>query len=328
MKGAYRISVSTKRIKYDFTINRNITIIQGDSGTGKTTLVGLIRRFYEQGSKSGVKLECDRVCMPLGGRDWYKLLDGVHDTIVFIDEGNAFVKSNDFARAAKASDNYYVIVTREALGSLPISVNEIYGIRSNGKMAENVPVYNSMYRLYGEFAHSTEINPTLVITEDSNAGHDFFSEDCAPLGIACISAHGRDKITDYIYSRPGDAVLIIADGAAYGSKMRETCEYLKEFSNYVLYLPESFEWLLLASGILKERGLKDILKSPCKYIESSEFFSWERFFTHLLEKLTEENPVTTRYNKQGRLPPFFRRRGNIDKVLGQIPSIKFKDNSV
>ena len=104
--------------------------------------------------------------------------------------------------------------------------------------------------------------------------------------------------------------------------------YQEYFAADCMYQVKPYDGIPELLTALKERGLKDILKSPCKYIESSEFFSWERFFTHLLEKLTEETPVTTRYNKQGRLPPFFRRRGNIDKVLGQIPSIKFKDNSV
>lgn len=34
MKGKYRIIVENKKIKYDFEIRRNITIIKGDSATG------------------------------------------------------------------------------------------------------------------------------------------------------------------------------------------------------------------------------------------------------------------------------------------------------
>ncbi|CDC08984.1 putative uncharacterized protein [Lachnospiraceae bacterium CAG:364] len=42
MRGKHRVIVSTKRLKYDFEIRRNLTIIRGDSATGKTTLVGLV----------------------------------------------------------------------------------------------------------------------------------------------------------------------------------------------------------------------------------------------------------------------------------------------
>ena len=39
MKGKYSILVQNNRLRYEFTIYRNITIIRGDSATGKTTLL-------------------------------------------------------------------------------------------------------------------------------------------------------------------------------------------------------------------------------------------------------------------------------------------------
>ena len=45
MKGKHRVIVSTKRLKYEFELRRNLTIIQGNSATGKTTLVNMIRDF-------------------------------------------------------------------------------------------------------------------------------------------------------------------------------------------------------------------------------------------------------------------------------------------
>lgn len=45
-----------------------------------------------------------------------------------------FIKSDDFAAAIRQTDNYYVIVTREGIPSLPYSVDEIYGIRHTGRM--------------------------------------------------------------------------------------------------------------------------------------------------------------------------------------------------
>ena len=43
MKGKHRVVVSTKRLKYDFELRRNLTIIRGDSATGKTTLIDMIQ---------------------------------------------------------------------------------------------------------------------------------------------------------------------------------------------------------------------------------------------------------------------------------------------
>ena len=39
MKGKYEIVVKNNRLHYEFEIKRNITILRGDSATGKTTLI-------------------------------------------------------------------------------------------------------------------------------------------------------------------------------------------------------------------------------------------------------------------------------------------------
>lgn len=55
-----------------------------------------------------------------------------------------------------------------------------------------------------------------------------------------------------------------------------------------LYLPESFEWLILKSGFLDSKELRDLLEHPADHIESRSFFSWERFFTAKLFGMTKE----------------------------------------
>ena len=135
MTGSYQITVSNETVKYEFVIRRNITIIRGDSASGKTTLVEMIREYYESGENSGIQLNCQRPCRTLSGRDWKILLEATKESIVFIDEDNDFILTDEFAAAARDSDTYYVIVTREGLPNLPYSVDEIYGIRSSGRYA-------------------------------------------------------------------------------------------------------------------------------------------------------------------------------------------------
>lgn len=62
MKGTYRVTIQNKKIKYDFEIRRNITVIRGDSATGKTTLVDMVREYYENGAASGVVQHCEKTC--------------------------------------------------------------------------------------------------------------------------------------------------------------------------------------------------------------------------------------------------------------------------
>ena len=149
MKGKHLVTIKNNVLRYQFEIRRNITIIKGDSATGKTTLIDMVREYFENGEQSGVSLQCDKTCIVLEGRQWKVLLENIHDSIVFIDEGNLFITTDEFSSAVKKSDNYYVIVTREGLPNLPYSVDEIYGIKSSGKYGTLQQTYQEFYRIYG-----------------------------------------------------------------------------------------------------------------------------------------------------------------------------------
>ena len=142
MKGKHRIIVSTKRLKYDFELRRNLTIIRGDSATGKTTLVDMIREYVNNPSGTPVELVCDKKCYVLEGSLWKGQLGEISDSIVFIDEGNEFIRTEEFAGTIQKTDNYYVIVSRESLPTLPYSVEEIYGIRTSGKYGTLKQIYH------------------------------------------------------------------------------------------------------------------------------------------------------------------------------------------
>lgn len=173
MKGKHRIVVSTKRQKYEFELRRNLTILRGDSATGKTTLIEMIQDHENDPLGSPVELISDKKCYVLEGALWKEQLAGITDSIVFIDEGNTFVKAEEFAGVIQNTDNYYVMRLMESR------------------------------------------------------------------------------------------------------------------KNIVLYLPESFEWLILSAGVLKNAAMEKILKNPSEYVESRNYFSWERFFTALLIEETK-----------------------------------------
>ena len=88
-----------------------------------------------------------------------------------------------------------------------------------------------------------------------------------------------------------------------------------------LYLPESFEWLLLKSGILKKGEIARILAEPSDYIESREYFSWERFFTALLVEKSQDTYL--KYSK-GELNPAYLRETVKSQILSQMDRIIFE----
>ena len=64
-----------------------------------------------------------------------------------------------------------------------------------------------------------------------------------------------------------------------------------------LFLPESFEWLILNSGVINSKNVRNILDKPEEYIDSREYFSWEQFFTKLLMAETRDTFLQYHKNK-------------------------------
>lgn len=80
MVGKYRVVVENKRIKYILDIKRNITVIKGNSATGKTTLIDMIRDNREGGY---TQVRCEVHCEVLEGRNWKYTLQCASKTIFY-----------------------------------------------------------------------------------------------------------------------------------------------------------------------------------------------------------------------------------------------------
>ena len=324
MKGIHKVVVGTKYLKYEFELRRNLTIIRGDSATGKTTLVDMIRTHMNDGESGPVTLNCDKGCYVVEGNLWKGQLDNIQDSIVFIDEGNEFVKTKDFARAIQQTDNYYVIVTREGLPALPYSVEEVYGIRTSGKYGSLKQSYHSFYRIYPD-STTENIKLEKILTEDSNSGYQFFDAVCAEHQMQCDTANGKSNVFSYLKAHRDEKILVIADGAAFGPEMDRVLQLVQTRKNLALYLPESFEWLILNSDLLQDKEVRKILENPEDYIDSTEFFSWEQYFTKLLIQKTEG---TYLQYKKAKLNPSYLQDKNKNKILESIQGIQWKIKSL
>lgn len=321
MKGMHHIVIQNKRIRFAFSIKRNITIIRGDSATGKTTLFSMIEEYGNLGKDSGVQIQCDKACVALSGKYWQETLENIHDSIVFVDEDSRFLKTKDFAKRIRNSNNYYVLITRENLPALPYSVEEIYGIHCSGRYMDTRQVYNLFYKIYSETNPGKLLVKSLV-TEDSQAGFTFFSQVAMTRGICCESAGGKSNILGILQKRLLDKqqkeTLVIADGAAFGPEMAHISQLLRRNVNIKLYLPESFEWLLLYADILNKPSIRKKLEEAENYIESEKYFSWERYFTDLLMEETKDSPYP--YDKSN-LKDFYLQDKIVQKVLEAMAPI-------
>lgn len=322
MKGSVTVIVRNAKTKYEFTIKRNITVIKGNSATGKTTLIDMIREHNLNGEDSGIELYCSQKCVVIEGNTWKEQLALQQQSIVFIDEGNRFTASKEFAAEIRGTDNYYVLATRENLVSLPYSVEEIYGIRSIGKYSGLNQIYHEFYHIYTKDNVNEQIKPEIIVTEDSNAGYQFFESICGTGGIACINAAGKSNIIQKVKEFRHEKLLVIADGAAFGPEMEAVMKLVEQFPNIAVYLPESFEWIILMSGCLNDKVILNMSNDWGKYIESKQYFSWEQFFTDLL--ITRTHGTYLQYSKKNINHAFL--KGLLrEKILNQMEKIDFSN---
>lgn len=317
MKGTYDFEIRSKRLLFKFQIKRNITILKGDSGVGKTTLLEMLNSYLLDGRDSGFTVSTNAnyavYLRDFGNIDWLYILQRYTNNIIFIEENNNFIFTHEFAEFVKNSGNYFVIVNRKPIKTLPYSYTEIYTITENkyNKTFQRVFEFKNIYSLYDSL-NKHYIND--IVTEDSNSGFTFFKHLFYNKQI--LKSEGNAKIIKIIKESITNK-LIIADGAAFGAYIEECIYYINQLLNIslILWLPESFEWLLLKSKVINFKGLDQILENPSDYIECSKYVSWERFFTDLAIKYSNDK---FKYLKS-RLDNFYINARNIGKVKSILP---------
>lgn len=315
MVGKYDIEVYNNKAHYFLTVKRNITVLQGDSASGKTELIRLIGEYEANGNSSGITVKCEKKCTVLTNVDWELRLYSLSQSIIFIDDTAAFLKEKRFAEMVRGSDNYFVIVSRDDLALLPYSVEEIYGLRDvsdSSKYKAYKKVYYEMYKLYNLTDVSSKVDPGLVITEDSNSGYECYK---LIYGEKCETAYGKSKVYECIRKSDKDSILAIVDGAAFGADVGKVMRYLSvSGKKCVLYAPESFEYLILKADIIDVP--KAVLEETYEYADSAKFLSWEEYYTDYLVQNTQR--TVFRYGKT-KLNDNYRAPKIVEKIKRVMP---------
>ena len=317
MTGAKHIKISNRAVQFDFTLQRNLTLVRGDSGSGKSTLYTMVSDYMREGQQSGVTLSSPCPCIALSDDFWEEQLQRSTESIVFVDEGARFLQSHAFAEAVKNSDNYYVLITREDLHELPYSVEEIYEIKTSGKK------FHRFKKLYGQGSKTRlyvkaekKSPPGTILAEDSRSGFQFISALAEKKAIQCLSSEGNGNIFKLLQQQPQTAFFVVADGAAFGAEIDRVLKTIGTRKNVTLFLPESFEWLILRSGLV--RDCESLLENPGEHIESGRYFSWEQYFTAYL---TEKTAGTHLAYRKDTLNPAYLQDREKDAITAQIPEI-------
>ena len=320
MRGSYWFKAKSKKVLFEFSIRRNITVIKGDSATGKTTLLHILYEYLRIGKQSGYSVSTNTAYYVYirdeVGRDWKDALYPLKNTVIFIEENNDFIFTEEFASFVKKSGNYFVLVTRAPLKMLPYSIHEIYEIITDGKRTDIKESYHEFKEIYSNYPILENNKIQNVVTEDSNSGYQFWTK--ALVGSKVISSNGNANIIKQVKNLESGDTLVIADGAAFGSLIESCLSSFRTQTNrrISLWMPESFEYLILKSGVLRNEELISILNNVSQYVESEKYESWENFFTELLITLTADG--VERYSKNV-LNAYYLQEWIIEKIKEQMP---------
>ena len=120
---------------------------------------------------------------------------------------------------------------------------------------------------------------TKFIIEDSNSGFQFFEKFAKSYKKKCRHSNGNSNI----YKKIKDGDLCFVVGAAFGAYIDKLSKdmYYKKNSN--VYLPESFEWLMLKALVLNKKN-KIIEYLNEGNIDSSKYLSYKKYYYELLKK--------------------------------------------
>lgn len=285
-----------------FYFERRINVIKGDSGTGKTSLLELVRDTSPDIIKN-ISLDV-LVADDLG---WKALMTASKNAIIIFDDSNV-IDSAEFAKCCYeyvVKNNLYLLIfNRESLkieqngeesGYMPhisYSIDSIYRLCSDGINHWLEPFYN-----LNTFNQSSKLD--ICITEDSSGGFEFFNKLLNMLSVE-HSDGGKSAIVDKIerMSIKDKNILVVFDRAAFGCEIEKFVNKLRDYNITVLDSYECFEELLLRSNLfLNNQEVKRVFNNLPAYA-NKYCLSWEVFFEKFLACITKEKPYKYLHGKR------------------------------
>ncbi len=114
MVGKCYIKVRRGEVSYEAEFERAVTVIKGESGTGKSTLIKILLEYLNN-SAAFVEVDTNAkgVFVLEARTHWEEELLAREGYLVFADENIPYITSKDFASVAKRSKNYFVFITRD-----------------------------------------------------------------------------------------------------------------------------------------------------------------------------------------------------------------------
>ena len=149
MRDSIDLLISNPTERYEITLKRTITYIIGDSGSGKTRVIDIIRRWQRR--RPDVEVNCKVGITIVSTFDDIDSMDTSKDRVYILDEDICIAMSNwkndleanKYRKLlsskisgkidGKYANSYFLVITREPFLDVNTSISEIYRINKEEK---------------------------------------------------------------------------------------------------------------------------------------------------------------------------------------------------
>ena len=347
MKGEYKVTLTTKNnvIRYTVSISRQITIVCGKSGIGKTLLHDMAAEYCKTGGKGAVEISSgdDNVSIePFDSsiallkevKNGKKFRDGTirltwlekpSKKIFIIDEDLIITKGINFADAIRYTDAYYIIFTRD-LRLYKYLYNSVWDIITLEDVGV-VGIDNRAVRMYNEFNGYIK-GYSEVIHEDSTTGREICE---LALCEKIKTSYGNLNLVSHIKKNyKNTSILVVADGASFSNIMErlKKVSKRKQLSIYLI-LPESTEYVLLHNATFSESGnVSEYLLDPVSKYNTENWITYEKMYEQVIIEESSKIDEVGNYEKVEGLETY-KTESFIDTyraILNKIDGIKSSYN--
>lgn len=288
------IKASTKKLKYSISLEGKFNIITGLSGSKKTAFVKMLNKFLlgvksvnVNVTKDIYKLKKEQIHVLTNETiiegDYRKLFASCSDELFIIDEFSPVLHEKEIGKVLKESKNYFIIITRQIMGWLPVSLDSVYYLEMENGCYTNKPLYCEQ----NEDLIDIKEDIDYILTEDGKSSRLFFQFFCNNIEVCSrqFLLNGRNVERDNstlhqafeIDMKKYNNILIVFDASAYAFYYDILLDTIRGVAHRVSILSwDSFETYLL--------GCKPINCKLTKKDVGCAYNSLEQLATKLLEK--------------------------------------------
>lgn len=286
---------------YEFNICYKITIVSGDSGTGKSYFVDRLLDATQEKNRAWT-YKCDTKVIVIDSIEALKsVLKDNTNTVIVIDEDivTSMLSSGLMGKVLK-SKNYFLIFDRDLESSIETNVDALLKVEPTDEVYGSVQRRRVLsYLGCGTNRNMDKANKmTHFVTEDEISGLTFWKEVLSKLDVVDTGKYGSGQVLNnikYTQEKYEDAYVLVALDYDFGSSiLKQILEDKSIDKKRLSFIPlESFEEVICNSEFILSKfpDIRDIVINYRNYLDCSYKSTGKYFSTVLSSYVKVKSPV-------------------------------------